>query len=110
MNQCPTCKASTKPEWYFCPQCGKVLQEKPIHLTAGKQLLIYLVSFFLAPFGLVWGIKYVRNKDRKVKVVGIICIFLTIFALTITVGAYSVIMGKYTRMLNNLSTGKYSFE
>ena len=71
---------------------------------------MYLVSFFLAPFGLVWGIKYIRNKDRKVKIIGAICIILTVIAIGVTIGTYSVVMDKYTRMLNNLGTGKYSFE
>ena len=110
MNQCPTCHSPTQPEWYFCPQCGKVLQEKPIHITVGKQILMYLVSFFLAPLGLVWGIKYVRNKDRKVKVVGLVSIVLTVLALSITIYTFSSVMSSYTKMLNNLSTGKYSFE
>lgn len=110
MNQCPSCHVSTQSEWFFCPSCGKVLQEKPVHITVGKQILIYLVSFFLAPLGLVWGIRYVRNKDRKVKIVGVVCIVLTLVALTITIVAFSVAMDRYVRMLNNLSTGKFSFE
>jgi uncharacterized membrane protein YsdA (DUF1294 family) len=76
----------------------------------GKQILMYLVSFFFAPFGLVWGIKYVRSKDRKVKVVGVVCIILTVFALSITIYTFSSVMNSYTKMLNNLGTGKYSFE
>ena len=110
MNQCPTCHSPTQLEWFFCPQCGKVLQERPVRITVGKQILMYLVSFFLAPFGLVWGIRYVRNKDRKVKTVGLVCIILTVLALSITIGTFSVVMNSYTKMLNNLGTGKYSFE
>lgn len=111
MNQrCPFCHSPIQPDWFFCPQCGKVLQEKPIHISVGKQILMYLVCFFLAPFGLVWGIKYIRNKDRKVKLVGLVCIILTVVAIGVTIGTYSVVMNKYTNMLNNLGTGKYSFE
>lgn len=110
MNQCPTCHSPTQPEWYFCAQCGKVLRDKPIHITVGRQIVLYLVSFFFSPFGLVWGIRYVRNKDRKVKVVGLVCIVLTVLALSITIYTFSSVMSSYTNMLNNLGTGKYSFE
>ena len=110
MSTCPTCHGVIQPEWFFCPNCGKVLQEKSIHISLAKQLFIYFVSFFLAPFGLVWGLRYVRNKDWKVRSVGLISLFLTVLAIGITLYTFSTVMTSYTKMLDNLSTGKYSFE
>lgn len=68
------------------------------------------MSFFLAPFGLVWGVRYIRNKHRQVRFVGLMCIVLTIVALGITVYTFSSVMSSYTKLLNNLSIGRYSFE
>ena len=101
MNQCEKCKYQIQPEWYFCPNCGKVLKEKPISISIRKQILIYLVSFFLAPLGLGWGIKYIRYKDNKVRLVGLIAILLTIISLGLLILTFKNIMDQYPKLLNN---------
>lgn len=101
MNQCGQCKYQIQSEWYFCPNCGKVLREKPPSLSFGKQLLIYSVSFFLAPLGLGWGIKYIRYKDVKTKLVGWIAIGLTILSVVLMIIAFKNVMDQYSKLLNN---------
>lgn len=105
--KCEACGYAIIPDWYFCPNCAKMLKEKVPSLTAGKQALIYLVSFFLAPFGLAWGIKYVRFHDKKTRVVGIVSIVLTIIAIALSVGAFKYAMDQYATMLNSISPTYY---
>jgi hypothetical protein len=106
ITECPSCKFSLDQKWYFCPNCGKQLREAPIVISIPKQILIYFVSFFLAPLGLGWGLKYIKYKDNKVKIVGIISIILTILAIVLMIGSFKYVMDQYTQMLNGLTTGK----
>lgn len=110
MNEilCTGCHLSVFTDWYYCPNCGKTLKVKPIVVSIGKQIFIYLVSFFFAPLGLMWGIKYVRNSDKKTRIVGLVSIVLTLLALGLTIYGFSSIMGKYTNMLNGLGNGIYT--
>lgn len=47
------------------------------------QLGIYAGSIILAPMGLVWGFRYLRQPGSMAKVVGVISIVLTIGTLVI---------------------------
>ena len=103
MNNCEKCKYQIQTDWYFCPNCGKILKEKPI--TIRKQIGIYLVSFFLAPLGLGWGFRYIRSKDKKIKLVGIISIVLTVISMVLLILAFKNLMDQYSTMLNNYGVG-----
>ena len=51
-------------------------------MTFAKQLGIYAISIFLPPFGLTHGIRYLFQKDPKVKMVGAIAIVLTVLSVS----------------------------
>ncbi len=104
---CPTCHLAMQPAWYFCPNCGKQLNEPPLVMGIPKQLLIYLVSFFLSPLGLGWAMKYIKHPDRKVRIVGAISLFLTFLALGLTLFYVNKVMQSYGAMLNGIGLGKY---
>src|ERR1700694_865939 len=92
---CPSCKYVSKPDWHFCPNCGKVLIEKPPSTTFFKQLMIYSISFFLAPLGIGWGIKYIRSRDKKAKIVGWIAIILTVVSIALMFLSFQAFMTVY---------------
>lgn len=99
---CPICQYKIQSDWYFCPNCGKNLKEAPLDVSIGKQILIYLVSFFLAPLGLGWGLKYVRSTDKKVKTVGIISIVLTVLSIILMSFVAKNFLDQYAKMLNSI--------
>src|SRR5260221_13485505 len=74
---CHACQYPLIPDFYFCPNCGKVLRPKPLSTSIGKQISLYLVSVLLPPFGLWPAFKYLFQKDMKSKVVGSVAIILT---------------------------------
>ncbi len=96
---CPHCKTANLPTAYFCSNCGKVIQEKPI--TLGKQLYIYFVSIFFPPFGLVYGVRYLRQSDQKMKKVGWAAIILTIISLIITIWLTVGVLNATTKSLDS---------
>lgn len=104
---CHTCHLAMQPSWYFCPNCGKQLNEPPLVISIPKQIGVYLVSFFLSPLGLGWAMKYIKHPDRKVRVVGFISLFLTFLALDLTLFYVNKMMQSYSSMLNGVGRGVY---
>jgi hypothetical protein len=80
---CPHCKAPAPSSANYCSNCGTRLVIPSTSFS--KQIIIYLVSFFLAPFGLFYAWKYLKQKDRKSKIIGITAIVLTVISAAIAV-------------------------
>lgn len=80
-KQCPKCKAEVSEIANFCPNCGYSLKFRREDTSILKQALIYFVSFFLAPFGLGYAFKYLKQSDKKSKIIGTISLMLTFFAI-----------------------------
>lgn len=86
---CPMCHQAVLPEFYFCPNCGKNLREKPLSTSLSSQISIYLLSIVTPPLcfltiGYWHGMKYLKSKDPKAKEIGIISIVLMTLS---TIGA-----------------------
>jgi hypothetical protein len=92
-NLCPFCNFSINETFYFCPNCGRTLKVKPFSLS--KQIGIYALSFFLPPLGFWPAFKYLRQKDEKTKIVGIIALFLSIISTAITIW---LLLGLYNQL------------
>ncbi len=88
-KQCLKCNTEASEAAYFCYNCGQVIKPRPESTSVSRQILIYLVSFFLAPFGLVFAFKYLSQPDKKSKTIGIISIILTV----VSIGA-ALLVGK----------------
>ena len=98
---CPVCKYQTQGDWFFCPNCTKELKEKVPVISILKQIWIYLVSFFFSPLGLIWGIKYIRSQDKKVKTIGIIAISLNVIAIILMLTTLKSFIEQYAKIFNN---------
>jgi hypothetical protein len=82
---CSQCHFPVKPEYYFCPNCGKNLRKavETLPTDVMSQVLLYGFSvvlpiiFYLAITK--WqGIKYIRSADPKAKQMGYIALALLI--------------------------------
>lgn len=102
VSQCSVCHTAILPNWYFCPNCGKAFKEKPPNITVFKQVYIYAISFFLAPLGLGWGLKYIRSSDQKTRTVGMISIALTVVSILLIIMVFKNFADQYGKMLNNI--------
>ncbi|MCL5017369.1 MAG: hypothetical protein M1155_01760 [Patescibacteria group bacterium] len=89
---------------YFCRNCGLALRSRPEDTSVPKQILIYFVSFFLAPFGLGFAFSYLRQSDKKAKIIGAVSLALTILAI-VAVIVIAVIYTKQEYSSINLITG-----
>jgi hypothetical protein len=80
---CPSCNAQMMSSDNFCSNCGKSLRTVPPGKSVSKQIIVYLVSFFLAPLGLYYAWKYLNQDDRTSKIIGVAAIALTIASIAI---------------------------
>jgi hypothetical protein len=91
---------------YYCYNCGKKLQEKPLSTNVVTQLGIYVGSILLAPMGLVWGIRYLRQPSTTAKIIGVVAIGLTVATLVIAsklVTSYiTAVNEQVTKQLNGM--------
>ena len=101
-TSCPACNAAVTPEVNFCSQCGKQIKEPPFSISILKQVLVYFVSFFLAPFGLGYAFKYLRLSDKRAKRLGIVAILLTILGIATVVITASSFMDSIYGPLDSL--------
>nr|MBI5455359.1 hypothetical protein [Candidatus Levybacteria bacterium] len=92
-SQCKYCNFIILSSYYFCPNCGKKLHEPPLSISIGKQIGIYLLSFFLPPLGLMPAFRYIKQSDPKSKTVGIIALLLTIISVVISIQLINSLMG-----------------
>lgn len=81
---CPQCHFPVKPEYYYCPNCGKSLRIAPLSTSLMTQLWIYAFSIILPIICFVavsyWpGITYLRSEDDNAKQIGVIaCVLMAI--------------------------------
>jgi hypothetical protein len=97
---CPKCRSVILPNTNFCPSCGFKVKDPAVVMTLTKQVGLYLVSFLLPPLGLWPGIKYLKNPDEKIRHVGLIAIFLTVFSIIISIWAYVGFIKTINKTLN----------
>jgi uncharacterized transporter YbjL len=103
--KCPRCKIIVSENDYFCRNCGLALKSRLEDTSILKQILIYFVSFFLAPFGLGYTFSYLRRSDKKSKIIGAVSLILTILAIIVIIYlGYMYIKQKYGQ-LNLINNG-----
>ncbi len=101
--QCPKCKADILETAYFCSNCGRSLRSKPEDTSIVKQIFVYFVSLFLAPFGLGYAFKYLRQTDRKARMIGVISLILTVVAIIAVVVISTAFLEQQYSAINAIS-------
>jgi uncharacterized OB-fold protein len=99
---CPSCNAPAMASANFCPNCGKPLGTLLPSTSFSKQVVVYLISFFIAPFGLWYAWKYLKQDDQKSKIIGIVAVALTLLAIAITIWTIRGLMESVNQSLHSL--------
>lgn len=97
---CPKCATTTPIDSFFCPGCGYKYKDPPPSTGVGRQIWLYFISFFLPPLGIFPGIKYMRAQESKARLIGAVCIILTIVSFAITVFASIGFINTYRQILS----------
>ena len=101
----PVCHTAIPATAYFCSNCGKPLKDSPPSALLSKQITVYLVSVFLPPFGLFYVWKYLKQSDRKLRIIGIAALILTVLSILAALWIANEInnlVGQSIDQLNNL--------
>lgn len=94
---CPGCHIAVRPTDYYCFNCGKNLHVAPVGTTPLDQMKLYGASILLAPMGIFWGLKYLKENDDKAKIVGVVAMILS--------GVTFIIAAQYTvSFINSLNS------
>jgi uncharacterized membrane protein YvbJ len=106
-KQCAKCKIEVSEIAYFCSNCGQSLKSRPEETSIQKQILVYFISFFLAPFGLGYAFKYLSQSDKKSKTIGAISLILTILAIMAVIYIGKAFLEKEYSTINLISNGGF---
>ncbi len=82
---CPFCHVAVRPMDYFCSNCGKNLHPTPLGTGVSDIAKLYIGSVLLAPMGIFWGLRYLREKDDKSKIIGVIAMLLSLVTLIVAI-------------------------
>jgi hypothetical protein len=99
---CSSCNAPVTVSANFCPNCGDSLKLMPPATSVFRQIIVYLISFFLAPFGLWYAWKYLKQDDRTSKIIGTVAIALTIAAIVLAIWMTAGLFKMANQYLNSL--------
>lgn len=100
---CNRCHSEISQSFYFCPQCGHKIKEPPYHFSAVSTFSILLLSFLFPPFGLIPGFKYLKNENKKAKLVGVLTIIVTIISFIIFILILQEYLNQLNRTINNIN-------
>ncbi|MEK7127782.1 MAG: hypothetical protein AAB838_03615 [Patescibacteria group bacterium] len=98
----------------ICPNCQNLVPEgsvsaAPLSTTLFKQLTIYAISFFLPPFGLWWGIKYLKQTGDIYKKIGWLSIVLTIFSIIVNLYLIMSVIGSLSSQVSDLNLNSLNY-
>ncbi len=107
---CPACHQPVKPEFYFCPNCGKNLQEPPLSVSVGAQTGLYFMSIITPPMcfltiGAWHGMQYLKSADLRAKQIGIIAVVLMVVSTVVTVWLVYAFTVQLMSLVSSLSGG-----
>jgi uncharacterized membrane protein YvbJ len=104
---CTSCKKEFDESSNFCPHCGKKSEAADVALTSAQRIKIYLASFFLSPFGLIWFFKYFRDEKKENKTVAYTSLVITLIPLILLffvgrayISSFSSVIDMYKSNLN----------
>ncbi|MFA6519025.1 MAG: hypothetical protein WCV93_05265 [Candidatus Shapirobacteria bacterium] len=78
---CPTCHQPVEQTDFFCSTCGKNLHPVPPSTSLSSQIVLYLKTLLLPPFGFIWSYRYLRQSDSKSKLIGLFTIVITVIEI-----------------------------
>ena len=102
---CPVCHQPVTLDFYFCPNCGKNLKEKPLSTTVLTQLWIYALSIILPMILFTtiryWpAVKYMKSDNQKAKRIGITAVILTTLSTIFVIWMTYITTKQFAQSLN----------
>ncbi|MFA5828823.1 MAG: hypothetical protein WC841_05720 [Candidatus Shapirobacteria bacterium] len=103
INYCAVYHQSSEPLDYYCRNCGKSLRPRPLSTSVRSQLVLYIKTLLLPPFGFIWGYRYLRQSDTVSKLVGLFTVLITtaeiIWLIQSTVNTFTTVNQEIYRQM-----------
>jgi hypothetical protein len=100
---CSTCNTPIPSSASFCPGCGRALKIVRLSTSLSRQAIVYLISFFLAPFGLWYAWKYLKQEDNRSKKIGIMAIALTAISVAVAIWTLAELLHSVSDLMRSLN-------
>ena len=91
----------------YCSSCGRELPKTINTVPLSRKIKIYLMSVFLAPFGIYWFFKYFRSTDEDKRKLGFYCLYITIVMVIILVIVNYFFIKSVNSYVNNYNFSIY---
>jgi len=99
---CPSCHQAVETQDYFCRNCGKNLKTAPLPTDLTAQMMVYLKSALLPPWGLFLGLKYFGQKDQKSRIIGMLAFGITLIVILVTINLTMTVMNSVNNQLDSV--------
>jgi hypothetical protein len=66
--------------------------------------MLYILSFIVPPMGIIWGWKYIKQTDRKSRIVGYVAIGLTVVAIILAAQATMGVVNSVTSQVGQIQS------
>lgn len=103
-NHCNRCHSEINESFFFCPHCGHKIKEPPYHFSIISTIGILLIAFLFPPFGLIPGFRYLKNKDSKAKIIGVLVVVVTIISSIIFIYAIRLYINYINQTVNTINS------
>jgi len=100
---CKHCQKLAPSTSFFCPNCGKKIQDAPYKFSVMTWAGVILESILLPPLGIIPGIRYLKKEETGAKVLGITAIIITIFMTIFTIMFLKSFIETTNRQLNDVN-------
>lgn len=101
---CPSCKLPVLSEFYYCPNCGKQQRAKPIEVSAGKQVGVYLLGFFMPPLAIPFALRYIKQPNKKTRIIGMAVLSLVIVSIGLSLYGYVLFLQQFYSLYTQLNS------
>lgn len=82
---CLRCHQPVNEADYFCHNCGQNLKPALPPTDISKLMTLFIKSALLPPMGIIWGLRYLRQNDKKSKISGLAAIVITLLVLVMAI-------------------------
>ena len=95
---CQSCHTAVRVTDFYCFNCGKNLYPEKPSTSVGTQTWLYIKSAVLIPFGVIWAIPYLRQSDKKSRIIGWVSVIITVVTVIYLIVATKYIIEKATSL------------
>ena len=98
---CKHCSLPVTNEDYFCPHCGKKLNDKPVSTGAWSIVWLFVLSVLLPPLGIGLTMRYIKADEESTRMIGWISLIVTVVSLIVAIWIAKLALDGINQQINS---------